>query len=109
MSDIATVIVTAAVVLASASVGGLVAWLVMRSRGRQDHVGTLCHLLNRTVNAALIERDEQLSRVLAEEKTNEVIRRAHEAEEHKPGRLPLSPAYSPGGPGRGEVRVGNMP
>ena len=110
MSDITTVLVTASVVLASVGIGGFVVWVFMRTRGRQDHVDTLCHLLSRTVNAALLDRDEQLTRVLAEEKTKEAIPAAHESSEpHVPGRLPMSPAYSSGPRGRGEFRVDNMP
>lgn len=107
MSDFLIVVATAAVVLGAVGCGSFVTWLVMRSRGRADVVTSLCLLNQRMVNTMVIEREEQLTRVLAEEQTNKAMAAA--MEQDAPAASILSPAFRAGPPGRGEIRVPNMP
>lgn len=107
MSDFLIVAATAGVVLGAVGCGAVVTWLVMRSRGKSDAVTSLCLLNQRLVNTLVVRQDEQLSRVLAEEDTNKAMLAAMEKE--SPAASILSPAFRAGPPGRGEIRVPNMP
>jgi protein-S-isoprenylcysteine O-methyltransferase Ste14 len=78
-----------------AGAGGLVVWLVMRARGRSDAVTVLCDLLRRTMNAALLNREEQLMRIQAEEDAMKAaFEAAKESSPQKRGSFPISPGYA---------------
>lgn len=98
-------VVVSVVFVAGAAVGALIAWFLCRYVHRSDPIDVLCRLLNRSVNAALIDPGQQLTRVNLEETTRTETAKAEaeaaraETQATRPVfRTGLSPAYAGGEP-----------
>lgn len=87
-------------------IGGLAGYWFGSRRHKSDVVTSLCTLLNRAVNTAVVRGDDQITRTLAEEETRQAIDGANEASSPF-----LSPAFRGGVTRNGppSVTMGKMP